>query len=481
MKPAGAVKLHVELCKVAEAKGACALHHRHLKKVLGGLVGVRVVVDGAAVAWGMLSRPVSRELQARNWLEFTRGIVPDGAPPNCASALLAFAARWAKKQGRPIVTYTLEHEPGTSPVAAGWVQVGTTRARKTWASSDRPERQERVGVEAAAKRRWVPSYCVDQALTEGFPLSPEPEPVQESTKIGDITLYARKATQIIPGLSAWLPGQPEILVYGVEAVEDLRAALRLSSVLNEVLVYRSREAPAPFPFEIPGDAKVEYSHGVWHIRRGKIAARATWFGGHTPGAPWYMSSDAVGPGSSVEWDVIGHWRQMHPIYEQKHNHVSMVAAYATLLEHLEVPMADADLGFALPYGGQALCLANDGSVLVFHPKRAAAWRILNGETFFAGSDGAPWAKAAPLTAAGVSAAWGDTGTAPARATPKARVWEVADAKDFDAPLAFDGKTSAKDLVILAEVDGEILVVSEDGEIDYDLLADMDNWTIFTAS
>lgn len=476
MKPKGARALHVELCRVAEAKGACALHHRHLKKVLGGLTGVRVVVDGVPVAWGMLSRPVARELQRRGWVEFTRGIVPDGAPPNCASALLAFAARWAKKQGRPIVTYTLEHEPGTSLVAAGWVQVGTTRARKTWASSDRPTRQERVGVEAAAKRRWVPSYCVDVALVEGFPLSPEPDRM-DPIKIGDSTAYARKVTQVIPGLSAWLPGQPEVLVYGVESVENLRAALHVSSVIGEPIMYRSREAPAPFPFEIP-DAKVEYSHGVWHIKRGARVARATWFGGYSPGAPWYFSSD-LGAGGSVEWDRIGHWSALHPVYEQKHNHVGIVAAYITLLEHLEVPMADADLGFELPYGGRAMRLNNDGSILVFHPKRSAAWRILNGETYFAGSDGAPWTKCSPLTADVVARAWGDTGARPVSAPPAAVEWLIVDSLGDELPVPSSIQPGTTTLLV-ADIGGDILTYTDDDLPEADMMSMFDRWSLYTA-
>lgn len=297
-------------------------------------------------------------------------------------------------------------------------------------------------------------------------------------KIGDSTAYARKVTQVIPGLTAWLPGQTEVLVYGVEAVEDLRAALHISSVIGEPLMYRSKEAPGPFPFEIP-DAKVEYSHGVWHIRRGARVARATWFGGYSLGAPWYMSSGTVGAGSHVEWDVIGHVGPMHPLYEQKHNHVNMVAAYVTLLEHLEVPMADADIGFALPYGGQAMRLASDGSVLVFHPKRGAAWRILDGETFALGTESAPWAKCSPLTADVVALAWGDTGVRPAAPAPRP-AWEVADSKNPGAPIKLP-TTSAKELVVVVRLDGEDVVVSEDGDVDYEMFDSVEDWTIYTAA
>lgn len=301
----------------------------------------------------------------------------------------------------------------------------------------------------------------------------------DEIKIGSVSAFARRTTKVIRGFAAWVPGRTEVLVYG-DGVDDLRAAFHFSEVIGEPLMYRSREAPAPFPFEIPGADRVEYQHGVWHLKRGARVARATWFGGYSQGAPWYFSSD-LGAGSSVEWDRVGHWSKLHPLYAEESRHVGIIAAYVTLLEHLEVPMSDADLGFELPYGGRAMRLDNDGSVLVFHPKRAAAWRILGGETFFAGSDGAPWTKCPPLTADVVVRAWGDTGARPAPpAAPPQRAWEVADAKNPDAPIKLPA-TSAKDLVVVVRLDGEDVVVSEDGDVDYEMFADVEDWTIYTAA
>jgi hypothetical protein len=171
VKPANAVRLQARIVGVSVAVEACARHHRHLPRVVGGLVGVEVVRSDTRwpCAWGIVGRAVARVLDADGWVELTRGIVPDGAPPNCASAVIAAAARWAKEQGRQIVSYTLAHEPGTSYRAAGWFEVGRVRARQ-WRCNARPCAAVRVGHVGGEKRRWVPAWAVEAAMRRGWPL-----------------------------------------------------------------------------------------------------------------------------------------------------------------------------------------------------------------------------------------------------------------------------------------------------------------------
>jgi hypothetical protein len=122
---------------------------------------------------------VSRFLQASGWVEYVRGIVPDAAPPNCASALLGAAAKWAAARGAPIVTYTLETEPGTSLIAAGWLLVGRTEKRKGGAQWSRGSRTRASvsGVVAGQKFRWISAQSLPAAEARGwkvekFPHSP---------------------------------------------------------------------------------------------------------------------------------------------------------------------------------------------------------------------------------------------------------------------------------------------------------------------
>jgi hypothetical protein len=178
-KPPGAVRLSTRITGLAEPLRRCAEHHRHLPRVAGGLVGVEVIRADTRwpVAWGIIGRPVSRHLDGSGWAELTRSIVPDGAPPGCASAILGAAARWAREQGRPLVTYTLAHEPGTSLRAAGWVELAVdARTPRQWGCPSRP-RAIRPAIVAAPKRRWVPPWAVPQALARGWRLAVAPPAV----------------------------------------------------------------------------------------------------------------------------------------------------------------------------------------------------------------------------------------------------------------------------------------------------------------
>jgi hypothetical protein len=194
MRPPGAVPLTTRIIGISEPIRQCARHHRHLPRCAGGLFGVEVVRSDTRwpCAWGIVGRPSSRHLDADGWWELVRGIVPEGAPPGCASAVLAAAARAARDHTlplygpghapapggalrrlprtapdpRPIVTYTLASEPGTSLIAAGWVPAGTTGGGQ-WGNDKRP-RDVRSGELAAPKRRWVSRWSVDAARARGW-------------------------------------------------------------------------------------------------------------------------------------------------------------------------------------------------------------------------------------------------------------------------------------------------------------------------
>jgi hypothetical protein len=177
MKPPGAVRLTTRIIGCAEPLRQIAMHHRHLKKCgVNTVAGIEVLdARGWPVAWGLLSRASARVLAQDGWMELSRSCVPDGAPPNCASAILGQAARWARGQGQPILTYTLASEPGTSLVGAGWVQVGVTKGEKSWGRTGR-DRGDRTGELAARKRRWVPARCIPHALARGWTITETKEP-----------------------------------------------------------------------------------------------------------------------------------------------------------------------------------------------------------------------------------------------------------------------------------------------------------------
>lgn len=144
----------VRACGITVARVGVARLHRHHRPPVGGLVAWEVVVDGWPRAWAIVGRPVSRVLQAAGWVEVTR-LASDGTP-NACSALYGAAARWARKRGAPICTYTLDSEPGTSLRAAGWVVTGHVRARR-WGCRSRPRTES--ANEARGKVRWSPLWC----------------------------------------------------------------------------------------------------------------------------------------------------------------------------------------------------------------------------------------------------------------------------------------------------------------------------------
>lgn len=118
-----------------EANAFVREHHRHHGPSRGCICCVAVGTDhicGVAI----IGRPVARRLQDSWTAEVTR-CCTDGTP-HAASKLYAAAWRACRALGyRKIVTYTLDTEPGTSLVAAGWKCLGEAGGG-SWNCRSRP-------------------------------------------------------------------------------------------------------------------------------------------------------------------------------------------------------------------------------------------------------------------------------------------------------------------------------------------------------
>lgn len=134
-----------------EAKAFVAEHHRHCPPPVSWRFGAAVMNGSQRIAVICVGRPVARAFDHTRIVEVNRLCVRVDVPPgfvwNACSLLYGWAAREAKRRGfSRVITYTLEHEPGTTLKAAGWSQDGKTRARaKGW----------RTGVPIAPKTRWT--------------------------------------------------------------------------------------------------------------------------------------------------------------------------------------------------------------------------------------------------------------------------------------------------------------------------------------
>lgn len=99
------------------------LYHRHHAKLPGGFgwFCVAAVVNGVVVGVAIAGRPTNRNNDDGQTVEVLR-VASDGTP-NVCSALLAACGRAAKAVGATrCITYTLDHESGSSLKAVGWVR-----------------------------------------------------------------------------------------------------------------------------------------------------------------------------------------------------------------------------------------------------------------------------------------------------------------------------------------------------------------------
>ena len=149
------MSLSVRPCGITIARIGCARWHRRQPRVRGGLVAFEAVVAGWPVGIAIVGRAVARVYDARGIVEVTR-VATDGTR-NACSALYGAAARWARREGRVIITYPHADEGGASLRGAGWVEVARTKPRGAgWGS-----RPGRAPTDGAAKVRWAPAWCAE--------------------------------------------------------------------------------------------------------------------------------------------------------------------------------------------------------------------------------------------------------------------------------------------------------------------------------
>lgn len=120
-----------------EANAFVRQYHRHHKPTRFHNFSLGVAdEDGEIRGVAIVGRPVARMLCDGLTLEVNR-VATDGCP-NACSALYGAARRAAFALGyRRLITYTLNTEPGTSLVAAGWKCLGE-RGGGSWSRPSRP-------------------------------------------------------------------------------------------------------------------------------------------------------------------------------------------------------------------------------------------------------------------------------------------------------------------------------------------------------
>ena len=130
-------KLTIVPLPLDEANAFVAQHHRHHKPTVGHKFSLGVADEAGQIRGvAIVGRPVARMLDNGLTLEVSR-LATDGCP-NACSALYGAARRACFALGyRRLITYTLNTEPGTSLIGAGWKCLGE-RGGGSWALDERP-------------------------------------------------------------------------------------------------------------------------------------------------------------------------------------------------------------------------------------------------------------------------------------------------------------------------------------------------------
>lgn len=130
------MKLTLQPITYPEACEFIRIHHRHHLPPKGWKFGIAVNDGEKVVGVITIGRPIARMLDDGLTLEVTR-CATDGTK-NAPSILYGAAKRAAFAMGyKRIITYTLDTEPGTSLVAAGWRCIGEAGGG-SWSRKSRP-------------------------------------------------------------------------------------------------------------------------------------------------------------------------------------------------------------------------------------------------------------------------------------------------------------------------------------------------------
>lgn len=131
------MKLQIVPIYITDARELVTRWHRHHEAPVSGLFAVAVADEESTLhGVAIVGRPVARGASDGWTVEVIR-VATDGTP-NACSMLYGACWRAARALGwRKLITYTLDSEPGTSLVAAGWKCIGEVRGR-SWHCESRP-------------------------------------------------------------------------------------------------------------------------------------------------------------------------------------------------------------------------------------------------------------------------------------------------------------------------------------------------------
>lgn len=145
---------------LAQARRYVADHHRHNEPPRGHKFSIGLERDGELVGVVIASRPVARGSDDGRTIEIIR-LTTEG-DRNACSRLYSAACRAAAAMGyRRAVTYTLDDELGTSLLASGFRNDGTTKggewtpAEGVWRQAEHPRMFDPPKMPTGPKTRWM--------------------------------------------------------------------------------------------------------------------------------------------------------------------------------------------------------------------------------------------------------------------------------------------------------------------------------------